>query len=167
MVVIETERFRLREISEADVSERYLGWFRDNETRAYVAAAAGDLEDLRQYVRERVGRDSILFLGIFDKQNGLHVGNVKYEPVDSAKGYAIMGILIGDAAYRGQGTATEVLRASGQWLRDHRNIKQIALGVHRDNVAAIRAYERVGYRVGPSEYIPRTHPAAVTMVWAL
>ena len=166
---IETPRFVLRELQEGDVSERYLSWFSDPDARANISAAATTrkLDDLRRYVAERVGRDDVLFLGIFDTTTGAHVGNVKYEPVDSANGYAIMGILIGDASYRGKGVATEVLTASGEWLKGNRGIREIALGVSRENGAAIKSYEKVGYRVERTPHIPNMTADGVTMVWHL
>lgn len=166
---IETERFVLRELTQADVSERYLSWFDNPDARSNISAAATTkkLDDLRAYIAERADRPDVLFLGIFDKASGTHVGNVKYEPVDSAAGYAIMGILVGDPDYRGRGVASEVLSASGEWLRDHRGIREIALGVLKSNTAAIRAYEKVGYRVATTERIPNVGVEAVTMVWPL
>jgi RimJ/RimL family protein N-acetyltransferase len=166
---IETERFVLRELTPADVSERYLSWFGNPEARSNISAAATTtkLDDLRAYIAERLDRPDVLFLGIFDKAAGAHIGNVKYEPVDSVKGYAIMGILVGDPDYRGRGVAPEVLAASGEWLRDHRDIREIALGVLKSNTAAIRAYEKVGYRVATTQHIPHVGAEAVTMVWPL
>jgi [ribosomal protein S5]-alanine N-acetyltransferase len=168
-VRIETPRFLLRELSADDVSERYLSWFSDPDARANISAAAAtkELDDLRRYVEERVGREDVLFLGIFDRKSGIHIGNVKYEPLDRARGYAIMGILVGDPAFRGKGVASEVLAASGRWLQQHRDIKEIVLGVDRSNAGAIRAYEKVGYRVARTPHIPVTGDRAVTMVWVL
>jgi hypothetical protein len=54
-------------------------------------------------VRIQSARPDTLFLGIFAKDNNLHVGNIKYQLVYSRKSYAVMGILKRDAAYRGLG----------------------------------------------------------------
>lgn len=163
-----SERFVLRELTVSDVTERYLGWLRDPETRKYIATASSTqgLVDLRAYVEERVDRDDVLFLGVFDRTTGMHIGNIKYEPVDSELGYAVMGVLIGEPAYRGKGVTPEILRASTGWLRENRNIKQIILGVSKDNHGAIRAYEKSGFAVASSPFIPDT-PGALTMVWEL
>lgn len=168
-IEIPTVRFILRELAETDVTERYLSWLGDADAQHFITAAAQtrNLADLRLYVRDRVGRDSVLFLGIFDRVTGAHIGNIKYEPVDSRAGYAIMGILIGDPAFRGKGVTPEVLRSSGEWLRSQRNIRQIALGVSRDNPAAIRAYEKVGFVETDTPYISKTSDSVLTMVWHL
>jgi RimJ/RimL family protein N-acetyltransferase len=93
---------------------------------------------------------------------------VKFEPVDSAKGYAVMGILIGEPAWRGRGVAQEVLRATGPWLRTNRGIREVVLGVSRSNLKAIRVYEAVGFVPGPSPHLPyESHPQYLSMVWRL
>lgn len=164
-----THRFVLRPLNVDDVSDRYVGWLRDQAAQQYISAAASrpDLVALRRYVAERSGRENVVFLGIFEKLNGLHVGNIKYEPIDSELGYAIMGILIGEPHWRGKGTAAEVLAASAEWLRQHRNIRQIALGVSRANTAAIHAYKRVGFVEEPTAFIQTVSPEHLTMVWRL
>ncbi|MGQ0666826.1 MAG: GNAT family N-acetyltransferase [Nitrospiraceae bacterium] len=169
MVEIATERFLLRELTEDDVTQRYLGWLSDAEARKFIAASTTvrKLSDLRQYVLERIGRDDILFLGIFEKASGLHIGNIKYEPVDSGLGYAIVGMLVGDPAYRSRGVASEVLHASAQWLKEHRNIRQIWLGVSKDNITAVKAYEKVGFVAANTPHIQKPMPGAITMVWRL
>lgn len=165
-VEIVSERFLLRPLTESDVTERYLNWLADIEARKFIAAAATikGLADLRAYVREGIGREDVLFLGIFEKDTELHIGNIKYEPVNPVTGYAIMGILIGDPEFRGKGVASEVLLSSAKWLNRNRNIKQILLGVGIDNVSAIRAYEKVGFVFSKSEFLPN-HPS--TMVFYL
>lgn len=167
--VIQTSRFNLRRLTEADVTERYLGWLRDNVEHISITAArpTREVADLREYVRARAGREDVLFLGIFDRVTGSHIGNIKFEPVDTVRRFAVMGILIGDAAYRGRGVAAEVLAATAAWLRDHRGIAAIWLGVSVRNPAAIRAYEKVGFQLADTPLIPRTHPDQVTMVWHL
>ena len=151
------------------MSARYLGWLNNKEVRSFITAAkkTSTLSSLRKYVRTNSARPNTLFLGIFGKDNNLHVGNIKYQPVDSQKGYAVMGILIGDPAYRGLGVASEAIKESAIWLKRHRNINQIVLGVNKDNVAAIRAYEKVGFQIAATPQIPMCAEDALTMVWAL
>jgi [ribosomal protein S5]-alanine N-acetyltransferase len=154
---IETPRFDLRPLTVGDVSERYLGWLRDPEAERYISSSVTtrDLDDLRAYVQARVDRPDVLFLGIFDKATGLHVGNIKYEPLNREAGYAVMGILIGDPAYRGTGVAQEVLEASAVWLKAHHGIDEVILTVDAGHERAIRAYEAAGFAMGESAHYPR------------
>ena len=168
-IIIETDRFLLKSLTEENVSDRYLGWLRNDEALSFITAAkrTSTLSSLRKYVRTHSARPDTLFLGIFGKDNNLHVGNIKYQPVDSQKGYAVMGILIGDPAYRGLGVASEAIRESAFWLKRHQNINQIVLGVSNDNVAAIRAYKKAGFQIASTPHIPMSADNVATMIWKI
>lgn len=168
-ILIKTKRFLLKPLTEKDVSDRYLEWLNNEEVRSFITEAkrTSTLSSLREYVRTHSARPDTLFLGIFAKENNLHVGNIKYQPVDPQKGYAVMGILIGDPAYRGLGVASEAIKESAIWLKRNRNINQIVLGVHKENETAIRAYNKVGFQISPTPHIPRREEDTVTMVWNL
>jgi RimJ/RimL family protein N-acetyltransferase len=122
------------------------------------------MADLKAYIEARSGRSDVLFLGIFTRPGGAHIGNIKYEPVDELAGYAVMGILIGEPAWRGRDVAGEVITASAAWLAAHRNIREFVLGVQRDHEAAISAYRRIGFRVEATRRIA-ARAETVTMVW--
>ena len=108
---------------------------------------------LRSYIAERCGRRDVVFLGIFVRTDGTHIGNIKFEPVDEREGYAVMGILIGDPSWRGKGVTIEVLEASTAWLVEHRGIREVVLGVEREHSAAIHAYEKAGFRIETTQRI--------------
>ncbi len=164
-----TQRFLLRRLTVDDVSERYLSWLDDSSAQKYIVAAGNTrgIDDLRNYVAARQQRDDLLFLGIFDRETGRHIGNIKYEPMDCEAGYAVMGILIGEPDYRGKGVTSEVLTASAQWLKQRYGLSQILLGVDLANEAAIRAYQKVGFVVEDTPHIDKVLPGTVTMVWRI
>lgn len=146
-VAIETDRFFLRELTVDDVTTKYLEWLNDSAAKKWIAAAESTLRlaDLRDYVQQRVGRQDVLFLGIFLKAGNLHIGNIKYEPMLRDEGHAEMGVLIGDPSFRGKHVFSEVLAASASWLKLHRQIHQIYLGVELKNLSAVNAYKNAGF----------------------
>lgn len=150
-LLIRTNRFFLRPLELADVTETYAGWFRDEAALQYIASASSqqDIAAIREYVAARSNRDDVLFLGIFVTESGAHIGNIKFEPMDPKTGVAYMGILIGEGNWRGAGVTPEVLDECSDWLYANRGISRILLGVKRDNVAAIRAYEKAGFKPAP------------------
>lgn len=167
-MLISTTRFLLRPLTVADVSERYLSWLLEGRTQRFISGARGDnnMDELRAYVAQRETRDDVLFLGIFT-HDGTHIGNIKYEPIDRASAVAVVGILIGESAWRGHGVAGEVMSASAYWLRDNRGIHTIVLGVDRDNRPGIRAYEKLGFVEEVHPLVPVNTVAACSMVWHL
>lgn len=169
--LFETRRFVLRRLTVSDVTDRYLGWLQDQRANRFIvtASATPDLGTLGSYVAERENRSDVLFLGIFVKGTGSHIGNIKFEPIDKDASSATMGILIGDDEWRGKGVATEVLEGCAGWLFENHGISKLELGVDEDNVAGIKAYVRAGFRVdvdgsrgvdGHSLRMVRQHTAA-------
>lgn len=154
----------LRELTVADVTERYRDWLLEPEAKKNISATTDSLSELVQYVADRTQREDVLFWGIFDLLSGLHVGNLKYEPVNTELGYAIVGVLIGEVEYRGRGVATEVLVASTAWLKENRQINQFLLGVWKANLAAVRAYEKAGFKLAETPLLPNRHPEAPVMI---
>ena len=140
-----TDRFVLRSLSIKDVTKRYADWLSDETTSKYILTRL-TLIELKHYVVERSSRDDVLFLGIFNKINGAHIGNIKYEPIEVERRQATMGILIGEKEWRGKGVASEVIIASANALNQRLKIEKIILGVSKDNSAAIRAYEKIGFK---------------------
>jgi len=158
-----TNRFNLRQLNLSDVTQRYADWLNDPSTNHYISTRLS-LKELQNYVIERTNRDDVLFLGIFNKVDGVHIGNIKYEPVNTRQNYAVMGILIGDSAWRGKGVAGEVILASVDWLHKNKRINHIILGVNKDNSAAIRAYQKIGFIKKPSRYLSNLDNENTTMV---
>lgn len=166
---IRTDRFVLRDLTLADVTQQYLNWLGEPVTRQFISTAAdvGRLNELSEYVGSRINRDDVLFLGIFVNSSGQHIGNIKFEPVDVRNGYAVMGILIGEPAWRGKGVGPEVIAASAYWLRDNLGISEVVLGVEKQNLAAVRAYRSIGFEAESTKWINVDPDSAFTMVWRL
>jgi ribosomal-protein-alanine N-acetyltransferase len=160
---ISTNRFTLKLLNLGDVTQRYADWLNNSSTNQYISSRLS-LKELKSYVAERCNRDDVLFLGIFNKVDGLHIGNIKYEPVNTQQSYAVMGILIGDAAWRGKGVACEVILASASWLHRNKSINHIILGVNKSNAAAIRAYQKIGFIEKSSNYLPDQETENTTMI---
>jgi RimJ/RimL family protein N-acetyltransferase len=162
-VSIPTGRFDLRPLRVPDATERYLGWLRDAD---FVAVSRKDqnIEDLQEFIRARENREDVLFLAIIDRRTKRHIGNIKYEPIDIAAGFAVMGILIGEPEFRGTGVAGEVLEATTAWLKAHLGIHTVVLGVSKNHSAAIRAYEKAGFVLKDTPLLVKSHPDQVLMV---
>ena len=165
-VHLKTPRFILRDLKTEDVGPHYLNWFQDPETQKHISASAHsqEIENIRQYVLEKKNDALTMFLGIFT-QEGKHIGNIKFNMNSPQNDYTIMGILIGDSEFRGQGVAPEALSVSGEYLRRH-GFKKIYLGVKKDHTAAIRAYEKIGFYIVLDSPIPMSSDGQV-MVWVL
>lgn len=143
------EDFYLRSLKPEDISEDYLSWFEDEKAKMFIeyARQKNNMNDLISYVQEKNDAPNALLLGIFNKNNGCHIGNIKYEPINLQCKTAEMGILIGEKKFRGQGIAQYVIKESAYWLNETYGIKNITLGVKSENENAISAYKKIGFEV--------------------
>ncbi len=145
-IVIQSDRFILRTLNQGDVSDRYLKWLcsQDNPQIRYTRKKH-NIKEVKSYVSQREDDDNVLFLGIFVRDSGNHIGNIKYEPIVIEEHQATMGILIGEKRWRGKGVATEVINATVIWLQKNLGIRKFFLGVDLGNIYAIKAYEKSGF----------------------
>ena len=167
-ISIETQRFLLKTLVEEDVNDDYLSWINSPNKSQYISYSSQDrsIEEIRTYVSQRIDDDSVLFLGIFVRENCKHIGNIKFEPIDFENKIAIMGILIGEENWRGKGVATEVIKSSSRWLNNQYDIREIALGVDINNKDAIRAYEKIDFKKKQTPYMS-INESSLTMIWDL
>lgn len=146
-----SERFTLRPLEARDATQRYLDWFDDEDTRRFIVAARQrqSIESLRAFIEHSRTSDRSLLLGIFDRQTRLHIGNIKFEPVDVLAGRTILGILIGDTGWRNRGAFAEAFDVSSRWLLGNFGIRRFWLGLDGVNHPALRSYSRAGFKEQP------------------
>jgi len=137
----------LRTLDSSDNLNNYLYWMSHPENNEYILSTkkSYSLTDLQDFIESCNLSPSIILLGIFDKENHAHIGNIKYENIDLAKKCAEMGILIGEKNYRGRGIAGNVIQESAKWLNVNLSLQTIFLGVDQNHSAAVRMYSKIGF----------------------
>jgi len=168
--VIKTRRFVLKPLLPRHASQIYLAWLQDSASSRYISAAKKikQIQDLQNYIKQYSRRNNCIFLRILTKKTNNHIGNIKYHPIDFERRTAVMGILIGEPTWRGKGVAKEVLKLSAKHLQSKAKIQKIYLGVRKDNLPAIQAYQKVGFKtVGRWEDGRRPNRGQKIMVWNL
>lgn len=125
------------------------GWLRDPVLNVALSSGLGiPLSD--HFVRQAIARfaeDSttrvdfcVLALG------GPPIGWVHLAEIDPWARHAELGIFIGEADYRGRGFGTETTRLVVEFGFNQLNLNKVWLTVDADNEAALRCYNRVGFR---------------------
>ncbi|MBU2892947.1 GNAT family N-acetyltransferase [Colwellia sp. D2M02] len=140
---IKTKRFTLRTLQSDDASLTYLSWLQDDESSQYIMNIKSNLTELAGFIEQRRQDINCIFLGIFSDEK--HIGNIKYQRMADYPSVATMGILIGEKNWRGKGVAGEVITASIGYLKESFNVSEVNLGVEVNNIAAIKAYEKIGF----------------------
>jgi len=146
--VIRGERLYLRAIERDDL-ERCHDWMNDEELRStlaqrYPMSLSREADWIERASR---GQDpSHLTLAICLFEGDRHIGNCGLEAIDRDNAVATFGIFIGERDCRGKGLGEEATRTLCRYGFDEMNLHKIRLDVHAGNAAALRTYERVGFR---------------------
>ena len=144
---IETTRLLLKPVDTKFISNIYLQWMNDEEVCKFLETTIPYSEmELQEFVKLMVSK-KILFWAITLKNDGTHIGNIKIDPINYKHQIGEYGILMGDKNNWGKGYAKEASRSVISYCFDILNLRKITLGVIKDNVAAVKLYESLGFEV--------------------
>ena len=148
MILFATENnIQICELSKISVDlDTYLSWLRNVADNRFIESARADysMDDLKNYLTARCSNPSVRFWGIFLK-DGKFIGTIKLEPIDWNERTAWVGILIGDVTERGKGYGTLAMSHVLAYASYSLGLKEVFLGVRKENVPAIRTYEKLGF----------------------
>ena len=105
-----------------------------------------DLKMLERYLKH-IESQNIFSWAIVIKKNMLHIGNLKIDPINHKNLYGEYGIMIGDRREWGKGYANEASKAVIKFCFDSLKLNKINLGVLINNKAALRLYQKLGFRI--------------------
>ena len=126
-------------------SRDYVDWMNDPDVIRYMESGGNYTEEkLRSFLKE-VEEKEILFWAIHLKENGMHLGNIKMDPVSEKDSRAEYGIMMGRKSEWGKGYAREASNAIIDYCFNELGIRKITLGVVADNEAAVHLYKTMGF----------------------
>jgi RimJ/RimL family protein N-acetyltransferase len=149
-IFIRGERILLTALSERDAQESgWYGWFNDAEATQFVQQRyfPNTLQKQLEYYRSSIASSSSkIQLGIVPKGGAEIVGVVSLSAIDFLNRKAEFGIMIGVKEARSQGYGSEACALMLRHGFEKLGLHKIYLGVHAEHAAAIRSYEKAGFR---------------------
>jgi RimJ/RimL family protein N-acetyltransferase len=146
--VIRGQRIYLRSIERDDLDLCH-AWMNDEDLRStlaqrYPMSLPREADWIERVTR---GQDpSEMTFAICLADGDRHIGNCGLMAIDRDNRTATLGILIGEKDCRGRGFGTEALRTLCRFAFEEMDLRKIRLDTHAGNEAALRAYEKVGFR---------------------
>ncbi|HEX5901198.1 MAG TPA: GNAT family protein [Solirubrobacteraceae bacterium] len=151
--VLEGERVALGPLR-TDLADTYRRWLHDLDVRnGILNPGLYALEAEEAWVEEAIAECAGRYpkqaaFTIYDLADGSPIGTSGLHGIDWRHGRATFGIVIG--AGRGRGLGTEATRLTIDWGFHILGLHNVMLTVLPSNAAAIRAYEKAGFkRIGP------------------
>jgi ribosomal-protein-alanine N-acetyltransferase len=139
----------LMPLERSHLNEKYLGWLNDADTSRYLESGIfpNTMKELEQFYDQTAGSRDQVMLAVAEAETGEHIGNVKLGPINWTHRKATFGILIGEKRFWGRGIGTEATRLMIEYGFFRLNLRRIELGVNAEHDAAVRVYEKVGFKV--------------------
>ena len=143
------EQVVLRPLARTDVEGPYLEWLNDHDVTRFLETGTTPVTPavLQRYVDAVTQARDVVMLAIVEKDSGVHVGNVKLAGIHPVHRRADLGIMLGDKQRWGRGYGREAVALMLAYGFDRLNLNKIYLGVDVDNVAAVRIYEQLGFKI--------------------
>jgi RimJ/RimL family protein N-acetyltransferase len=102
-------------------------------------------ERVREWVQRQASDEASLFYVIASLSADAAIGFIQLVRMDPVHRHAELGVAL-DEPHRAQGHGTRAIRLLEGHARRVFNLRKVTLRVLANNAAAIRAYERLGYR---------------------
>lgn len=144
----EGSALRLRPLTLADVSERYVTWLNDPAVNRFLETRhrVQTLESVAAFVSEMTSRADARLFAICLSDGDRHIGNIKVGPIKPNHALADVSLFIGERDCWGKGYATEAIRLASRFAFEQMPVVKLAAGFYAENVASIRAFLKAGYR---------------------
>lgn len=133
-------RIYLRLLTEADVNETYLEWFRDSVVTEFLDAKNLTYTEVVNYMVDGAKAEIHFMYGIFDIETDDHIGNIKIGPVQWNHKVSDLICVIGRREYWGKGLAKEAIRLGNRIAWEVYDMRKVSGGIASANVGSIKAY---------------------------
>ena len=147
-IQIFSEKYYLSSLVKTDDLSNYLSWMTKPLENEFILSAKANysINELYAFIDLCNKDENTILLGIYDKENNNHIGNIKYDNINKLDNSAYLGILIGQQEYRKIGVASQIIPVSMRWLHENLGIESIFLGVDNRNIRALNLYQKLGFK---------------------
>lgn len=141
--------FYLRPLSTEDLQGPWWTWFNDESVTRLQAKGyrPNTPESQARYLQEVVRGGGDVVLAIADAATDRHIGNVGLHQIDHLQRTAVLGIVIGEAEFRGRGIGRRAWAAITDYGFLKLNLHKISATFIEGNEASQRAALAAGYVV--------------------
>ena len=143
LIQIKKNKILIRHLRAEDANDNYLKMITNANKYILSKDKIKNFFHLRKYIFLKNYSVNQLLFGIFVQNK--HVGNIKFDILTQGK--AILGIFIGNKNYQGNNLFGIVLKILEPKLKNIFKINTLYLGVNKNNLPAIKAFKKSGFKI--------------------
>lgn len=143
------KRIYLRPMQMKDVNGPYFDWLNDYEITRFLETGSFPTTraTLTHYLKSVARHPDNVMLAIMDRKTDDYVGNIKLGPIHAIHRRGDMGIMVGNKRFWGKGYGSEAIALILEYGFTRLNLHKITLGVYADHKPAVKAYQKLGFRI--------------------
>lgn len=141
------DRVYLRPMTEEDVTDRYIAWFRDSQVIEFLDSSNFEKHETIAYLKLGNETRAYFMNAIIDRETGLHIGNLKIGPINWKHRFSDLITVIGDRDFWGKGYATDAIRQGIALAFEKYDLRKLSAGISSSNTGSLKAYTRAGFVV--------------------
>lgn len=138
-------RIYIRLMTESDVNDKYLDWFRDVNVTEFLDAKNITRDDAIRFLNEGRSSGKWVQYAICLSENDLHIGNLKLGPINQTHKLSDLVTVIGRKEYWGKGLATEAIKLGNKLAFDVFDIRKLTGGIVAGNWGSVKCYVGAGW----------------------
>ncbi len=144
-MAIHGKKVRLRAIERSDIPT-FVRWLNDPEVTQYLLMFMPmSLAQEERWFEDHLDNQRSHIFGI-ETSEGKLIGNVGLEDINWKDRKAVLGIVIGEKEYWGQGYGTDAIKTLLGFVFSQMNLRRVSLNVFPYNKRALRCYEKCGFK---------------------
>jgi RimJ/RimL family protein N-acetyltransferase/methionyl-tRNA formyltransferase len=137
----------MRILSHLDFGDAYCEWMRDPIVCRYLESRFQEAtnESIASFIKQANDAADTLLMGIFIRDSGKHIGNIKLGPINFRHRRAEIGLLLGDRNEWNKGYASEAIAAVCELAFNQLGIEKMVAGCYEENQASLGAFAKAGF----------------------
>lgn len=138
---------KIKPLTEENATLDYVEWLNNTEINQYLESRfiEHSKKTIAKYITELNESKQDYLFGIFDKELGKHIGNIKIGPVNPIYRRAEVGLLIGDKNYWGKGIASKAIGLICDYSKNELDLHKLEAGCYADNIGSLKAFLKSGF----------------------
>ena len=143
---VDINRVVLRQLSVADVTNRYVAWLNDPEVNRYMTVRhflPVTRDDVLKYIAN-CEKNRLYHWGIF--VDDIHAGNVTFFDRDDENSSMDVSNIIGEPKYRGTNLSKIALTGAIDYICSKKKLHRIEANVYSDNLPGITLLTNLGFK---------------------
>jgi [ribosomal protein S5]-alanine N-acetyltransferase len=125
------------------VKQNYADWLNNTQVNKFLSCGINTyhtIDTCNAYVESYKGTDQKALIGLFNKDNNIHIGNITLSTINWHRKVGVIGISVGNKEFQRKGLATEALSSFRDFCFQKLGLHRLECGVAQINLESLKLF---------------------------